>query len=218
MTRGVTHERTGALPAAQGLALCVCGFAVSLYAAAAAAFEVVNMTGGGLASLSLLTAGLWAVFAAMVAALAWRALRPRARRGGTDGEAAAGSEAPWRAALGLGLLMVFAAAWSALSFQPDLDDSYYAPNVTFAAAFPDAPITDEVRGVDAFPLEPFRSSHWAISVAYDYLSGSLGRLTGLHPLDMRYFWLPGLAGAMLAAGVFLLMLRIARTEIGRAHV
>ncbi len=212
MTPGVNHDRTGALPAAQGLALCVCGFAVSLYAAAAAAFNVVSLTGGGLASLSLLTTGLWALFSAMVVALAWRALRPGALHGGAGEAAAPVSETPWRAALGLGLLMVFAAAWSALSLKPDLDDSYYVPNVTFAAAFPDAPITDEVRGVDAFPLEPFRSSHWAISVAYDYLSGSLGRLTGLHPLDVRYFWLPGLAGAMLAAGVFLLMLRIAKTE------
>lgn len=187
--------------AAPRLAEGLCAVAVTLYAAAAAAHEIVLAAGASLAVLSWLTVALWAGFA-IAAIVLWRRAGPPQAAGASPpraGRAEAG---------GLALLLLAGAALAVIAFRPDFDDSYYLANVTFAAADPQAPITDAVRGMAAAPLETFRSSHWATAVAYDYLSASLGHLTGLHHLDIAYLILPGLAGAVLVAGCFLLLLRV----------
>lgn len=194
--------RTGS---ARLLATAICGLAVALYAAAAAGFELTRLLGGGLPLLSGLTAAFWAGFCLLGLGLVWRGRRTALPPTDSDPAPATGGIG---SALGLALLMALAAAWAVFVFRPDFDDSYYLANVTWAVTHPGLPITDEIRGIAAAPLEPFRSVHWAIAVGYDYLSASLGHLTGLPHLDIRYFWLPGLAGAVLVAGSFLLMTRL----------
>lgn len=172
--------------------------ALGLWAAATLAHEIVFAAGMGLDALSLLTLVFWA--AALLAAFLG------ARRAG--GVTLVGR----RGAGWLALLMLLGIGLAVISFRPDLDDSYYVPNVVHALAHPEAAITAEVRALAADPLAPFVSPHWAMSTAYDYLGGALARVTGLPLLDLRYLWLAGLAGAALVAGSFLLLRQLTRTE------
>lgn len=188
---------------AHRLALAVCLIAGLFWAAGTIGFEFAISTGGNLAVLARATLISLIVLAASAAAV-WN----RAWRGGGALPEASEPANPWR----LAALLVLGIILSAILFRPDADDSYYLPNAIFALAHPSQPITDEIRGLAAAPLAPFRSAHWATSTAYDYLTASLAYWTGLPALDIRYFWLPASGGSVLVAGCFLLLRELTETD------
>ena len=183
------------------LALAVCLVAGTLWAAGTIGFEYAFATGASLAALS------WVTLAALgvLSLLAWSFAAQGAAGALPDtGRLARPSH--------LAALLLLGALAPIILFRPDADDSYYMANIVFALAHPELPITDEVRGLFAGPLEPFRSAHWATATAYDYLSASIPWLTGAAALDIRYFLLPALAGAVLVAGCFLLLRELTASE------
>lgn len=188
---------------AQRLALAFCLIASVLWAAGTIGFEITFFTRGDLAVLSQATLISFIALAALAAG-AWHF----AWRGSHALPETVDPANPWH----LAVLMFLGMILPTILFRPDADDSYYLPNVIFALTHPGQPITDEIRGLAAVPLEPFRSAHWATSTAYDYLTASVAYWTGLPALDIRYFWLPGLGGFVLVTGCFLLLRELTEKE------
>jgi hypothetical protein len=92
------------------------------------------------------------------------------------------------------------------SHQPNMDDSYYIPNVVYYLAHPDKPMDFYIHFIDSGG-EPFVSYHVGTSLPFEYAQGIVAYITRSHFLTVYYFLSPALFGGMIPLVWFYLISR-----------
>jgi len=91
------------------------------------------------------------------------------------------------------------------SHRPDMDDSYYVPNVVYYLEHPDEEMGFNIHFIDSGG-EPFVSYHFG-SFPFEYSQGILAHVLSTHYLNVYYLLVPALFGGMIPLVWFYLISR-----------
>jgi hypothetical protein len=90
-----------------------------------------------------------------------------------------------------------------LSYRPDLDDYYYAPNAVYYLEHPDAAMGFGVHFIES--KSQITSLSWGTSLPYEYARAAIAYLTGLDFLSVYYFVTAGIIGGAIPPAYFYLL-------------
>ncbi len=104
---------------------------------------------------------------------------------------------------GLIVLCLVGGVIAVLSYRPDLDDYYYAPNAVYYLQHPDAAMGFGVHFINS--KTHITSLSWGTSLPYEYARAAFAYLAGLDFLSVYYFVTAGIVGGSIPLSYFYLL-------------
>lgn len=109
----------------------------------------------------------------------------------------------FRVLVGLVILCLAGVLLAVLSYRPDLDDYYYAPNALYYLQHPGTAMGFEIHFIES--QTRITSLSWGTSLPYEYSRAAFAYLTGIDFLSVYYFVTAGIVGGLIPLAYFYLL-------------